>query len=32
MGAYKVSRPILTLGWIGVAVMGFAAVLMLVPA
>ena len=31
MGAFTASRPILALGWIGAAVMGFAALLMLIP-
>ena len=31
MGAFTSSRPIVVLGWIGAAVMGLAAVLMLVP-
>jgi Mn2+/Fe2+ NRAMP family transporter len=31
MGAFTSSRPILALGWIGAAVMGLAAVLMLIP-
>lgn len=31
MGAFTSSRPILALGWIGAAVMGFAAILMLIP-
>lgn len=31
MGAFTASRPILALGWIGAAVMGLAAVLMLIP-
>ena len=31
MGAFTASRAILALGWIGAAVMGFAAVLMLIP-
>jgi Mn2+/Fe2+ NRAMP family transporter len=31
MGAFTSSRPIVILGWIGAAVMGLAAVLMLVP-
>jgi len=31
MGAFTASRPILALGWIGAAVMGFAAMLMLIP-
>ena len=31
MGAFTSSRPILALGWIGVAVMGLAAVLMFIP-
>jgi Mn2+/Fe2+ NRAMP family transporter len=31
MGAFTLSRPILALGWIGTAVMGLAAVLLLVP-
>jgi Mn2+/Fe2+ NRAMP family transporter len=31
MGAHTASRPILALGWIGTAVMGVAAALMLVP-
>jgi Mn2+/Fe2+ NRAMP family transporter len=31
MGAYTSSRPIVTLGWIGAAVMGLAAVLMFIP-
>jgi len=31
MGAFTSSRPIVALGWIGAAVMGFAAVLMLIP-
>jgi Mn2+/Fe2+ NRAMP family transporter len=31
MGAFTASRPILALGWIGAAIMGFAAVLMFIP-
>ena len=31
MGAFTSSRPIMALGWIGAAVMGLAAVLMLIP-
>lgn len=31
MGAFTASRPILALGWIGAAIMGFAAVLMFFP-
>jgi Mn2+/Fe2+ NRAMP family transporter len=31
MGAFTSSRPIVTLGWIGTAVMGFAAALMFIP-
>jgi hypothetical protein len=31
MGAFTSSRAIVALGWIGAAVMGLAAVLMLVP-
>jgi Mn2+/Fe2+ NRAMP family transporter len=31
MGAFTASRPILVLGWIGAAIMGVAAALMLVP-
>jgi Mn2+/Fe2+ NRAMP family transporter len=31
MGAFTSSRPILVLGWIGTAIMGLAAILMLVP-
>jgi Mn2+/Fe2+ NRAMP family transporter len=31
MGAFTSSRPIVILGWIGAAVMGFAAVLMFIP-
>jgi NRAMP (natural resistance-associated macrophage protein)-like metal ion transporter len=31
MGAFTSSRPIVVLGWIGAAVMGFAAALMLIP-
>ena len=31
MGAFTSSRPIMVLGWIGTAIMGLAAVLMLVP-
>ena len=31
MGALTASRPILALGWIGAAVMGFAAAMMLIP-
>ena len=31
MGAFTASRPILALGWIGAAMMGFAALLMLIP-
>lgn len=31
MGAFTSSRPILVLGWIGTAIMGLAAVLMLIP-
>ena len=31
MGAFTASRPILALGWIGAAVMGFAAVWMFIP-
>jgi Mn2+/Fe2+ NRAMP family transporter len=31
MGAYTSSRSIVFLGWIGAAVMGLAAVLMLIP-
>jgi Mn2+/Fe2+ NRAMP family transporter len=31
MGAFTASRPILFLGWVGVAVMGVAAALMLLP-
>ncbi len=31
MGAYTVSRPLIILGWIATAIMGFAAVLMFIP-
>ena len=31
MGAFTSSRPVLVLGWIGTAIMGLAAILMLVP-
>jgi Mn2+/Fe2+ NRAMP family transporter len=31
MGAFTSSRPVVVLGWIGAAVMGLAAVLMLIP-
>ena len=31
MGDFTSSRPIVMLGWVGVAVMGFAAVMMFMP-